>query len=103
GQCPPKTPAAVAVRDKSNLVLGTMLFESGNFDRARQSLDRVHLEGPFSNQALLRQVWAEATSQHYDRALVPWNILVDREQTDAGVQEVMLALPHAYASMKLYG
>src|SRR4029078_5650735 len=102
GQCPPKTPAAVAVRDKSNLVLGTMLFEAGNFDRARQALDRVHLEGPFSNQALLRAGFAEATAKHYEQALVPWNILVDREPTDSGVQEVMLAVPHAYASMKLY-
>src|SRR5262245_867040 len=103
GQLPASDPAGLAMRDKSNLVLGTMLFESGNFDRARQSLDRVHLEGPFSNQALLRAGWAEATAKQYDRALVPWNILVDREPTDAAVQEVMLALPHAYASMKLYG
>ena len=80
-----------------------MLFETGNFERARQSLDRVHLEGPFSNQALLRAGFAEATAQHYDQALVPWNILVDREPTDSAVQEVMLAVPHAYASMKLYG
>src|SRR5215471_14895203 len=56
-----------------------------------------------SNQALLRAGWAEATAQQYDRALVPWNILVEREPTDAAVQEVMLAVPHAYASMKLYG
>src|SRR5262245_12980400 len=68
-------PAGLAIRDKSNLVLGTILFESGNFERARQSLDRVHLEGPFSNQALLRAGWAEASAQQYDRALVPWNIL----------------------------
>src|SRR6266581_2031192 len=54
GQMPASDPASIAIRDKSNLVLGTMLFESGNFERARQSLDRVHLEGPFSNQALLR-------------------------------------------------
>ncbi len=103
GQLPASDPAGIAIRDKSNLVLGTMLFESGNFARARQSLDRVHLEGPFSNQALLRAGWAEASTQKYDRALVPWNILVDREPTDAAVQEVMLALPHAYASLKLYG
>src|SRR5215510_8533770 len=92
GQLPASDPAGLAIRDKSNLVLGTMLFESGKFDRARQSLDRVHLEGPFSNQALLRAGWAEATTEAYDRALVPWNILVDREATDAAVQEVMLAL-----------
>ncbi|HKW61009.1 MAG TPA: tetratricopeptide repeat protein [Candidatus Acidoferrum sp.] len=103
GQLPAGDPAGLAIRDKANLVLGTILFESGNFDRARQSLDRVHLEGPFSNQALLRAGWAEATTQHYDRALVPWNILADREPTDAAAQEVMLAVPHAYASLKLYG
>src|SRR5216110_1049388 len=63
GQLPAGDPAALAIRDKSNLVLGTMLFESGNFERARQALDRVHLEGPFSNQALLRAGWAEASAQ----------------------------------------
>src|SRR5690348_4136740 len=103
GQLPANDPAGLAIRDKSNLVLGSLLFESGNFERAKQSLDRVHLEGPFSNEALLRAGWAEATAKQYDRALVPWNILVDREPTDAAVQEVILAVPHAYASLKLYG
>src|SRR5215470_15823394 len=103
GQLPAGDPAGLAIRDKSNLVLGTVLFESGNFERAKQSLDRVHLEGPFSNQALLRAGWADASAQQYDRALVPWNILADREPTDAAAQEVMLAVPHAYASLKLYG
>jgi tetratricopeptide (TPR) repeat protein len=103
GQLPANDPASLAIRDKANLVLGTMLFETGNFERARQSLDRVHLEGPFSNQALLRAGWAEASSQQYDRALVPWNVLVDREPTDAAVQEVILAVPHAYGSLNLHG
>jgi len=103
GQLPASDPAGLAIRDKSNLVLGTILFESGNFEGARQSLDRVHLEGPFSNQALLRAGWAEASAQQYDHALVPWNVLANREPTDAAAQEVMLAVPHAYASLKLYG
>jgi tetratricopeptide (TPR) repeat protein len=103
GRLPAGDSADLAIRDKSNLVLGTMLFESGDFDRAKQSLDRVRLEGPFSNQALLRAGWAEATAKQYDRALVPWNILVDREPTDAAVQEAVLAVPHAYASLNLNG
>src|SRR5437667_3713690 len=103
GQLPAGDPAGVAIRDKTNLVLGTILFESGNFDRARQSLDRVHLAGPFSNQALLRAGSAEAAAKQYDRALVPWNILVEREPTNAAVQEAMLAVPHAYASLNLHG
>jgi predicted negative regulator of RcsB-dependent stress response len=103
GQLPAADPSGLAIRDKSNLVLGTMLFESGNFERARQSLDRVRIEGPFSNQALLRAGWAEATAKHYDRALVPWNILASREPTDAAVQESMLAVANAYASLNLHG
>src|SRR5213594_2950151 len=71
GQLRAGDPAGLAIRDKSNLVLGALLVESGNFERAKQSLDRVRLEGPFSNQALLRAGSAEATAQHYDRALVP--------------------------------
>src|SRR5215469_92946 len=103
GRLPAVDPAGLAIRDKSNLVLGSLLFESGNLERAKQSLDRVRLERPFSNQALLRAGWAEASAKQYDRALVPWNILANREPTDFAVQEAMLAVPHAYASLKLYG
>jgi tetratricopeptide (TPR) repeat protein len=95
--------AGLAIRDKSNLVLGSMLFEAGDFERAKQSLDRVRLDGLFSNQALLHAGWAEASAKQYDRALVPWNILVEREPTDGAVQEAMLAVPHAYAGLNLYG
>jgi len=103
GRLPADDPAGLAIRDKSNLVLGSMLFEAGDFERAKHSLDRVRLEGPFSNQALLRAGWAEASAQKYDRALVPWSLLVGGEPTDAAVQEAMLAVPHAYASLNLHG
>src|SRR5438093_9717260 len=103
GRMPAADDAGLAIRDKSNLVVGSMLFESGDFERAEQSLDRVRLEGPFSNQALLRAGWAENSAKRYDRAVVPWSILVDRESTDVAVQEAMLALPHAYGSLNLPG
>jgi tetratricopeptide (TPR) repeat protein len=103
GRLMPVDPAGLAIRDKTNLVLGTILFETANFERARLTLDRVRLDGPFSNQALLRAGWSEAQSKHYDSALVPWNILVNREPTDSAVQEAMLAVPHAYASLNLHG
>src|SRR5438552_5121020 len=95
-------PAGLAIRDKSNLVLGSMLFESGDFGRAKRSLDRVRLEGPFSNQALLLEDRAGAPAQQYDRALVPWSLLLDRAPTAAAVQEAMLAVPRAYASLRLH-
>ena len=103
GMLPANDPAGLAIRDKSNLVLGSLLFESGNFERAKQALDRVRLEGPFSNEALLRSGWADTSANQFDRALVPWNILANREPTDVAVQEALLAVPHTYASLKLYG
>jgi tetratricopeptide (TPR) repeat protein len=103
GRLTPRDNAGLAIRDKSNLVLGSILFEAAKSDQAKESLDRVRLAGPFSNQALLRAGSAEASAEHYDRALVPWNILVEREPTDAAVQEAMLAVPHAYASLNVHG
>jgi tetratricopeptide (TPR) repeat protein len=103
GQLVANDPAGLAIRDKSNLVVGSLLSESGNFERAKQALDRVRLDGPFSNEALLRAGWADTSSKQFDRALVPWNILADREPTDVAVQEALLAVPHTYAELKLYG
>ena len=42
-------------------------------------------------------------ADQYDRALVPWNILAEREPTDAAVQEAMLAVPNAYANLSAHG
>ncbi len=95
--------AARAIRDKSNLLLGTLLFESSEFGPAQQALDRVRLEGPFSNQALLRAGWADVLAEKFDRAVVPWSILTARDSTDAAVQEAILALPYAYGVLNVHG
>jgi hypothetical protein len=96
-------PADLAIRDKSNLVLGTMLFEAGEFEAAQRSLDRVRLSGPFSNQALLRAGWSDISVENFERALVPWRVLASREPTDIAVQEAWLALPYAYSRLDVHG
>jgi hypothetical protein len=103
GQTGGSDPASLAIQDKSNLVLGTLLFEASAFGPAQRSLDRVRLEGPFSNQALLRAGWADASAQNFERALVPWSILAEREPTDAAAQEARLALPYAYSKQGVHG
>ena len=103
GRLESRDPAALAIIDKSNLVLGTLLLESSAFEPAERSLDRVRLEGPFSNQALLRAGWADASAEKFERALVPWSILVEREATDVAVQEALLALPFAYSKLGVQG
>jgi hypothetical protein len=93
----------LAIRDKSNMLLGKLMLESTDFTRAQQYFDRVRLDGPFSNQALLSAGWADVSAQNYERAVVPWSMLAKREVTDAAVQEAMLALPYAYSKLNVHG
>lgn len=92
----------LAIKDKSNLVLGSKLLKEKIFEGAKQVLDRVRLKGPFSNRALLGSGWADAFQGHFKRALVPWSILMAREVTDPSVQEAMLAAPYAYGKLNVY-
>jgi hypothetical protein len=103
GQLSAAEPGPLAIRDKSNMLLGKLMLESNDFVRAQGFFDRVRLDGPFSNQALLSAGWAHVNSQNFERALVPWGILAKREVTDSAVQEAMLALPYAYSKLNVHG
>ena len=102
GRLNSKDPLTLAIKDKSNLVLGSKLLEEKKFESAKQILDRVRLSGPFSNRALLGSGWADIFQERFERAIVPWNILAAREVTDASVQEAMLAAPYAYGKLNVY-
>lgn len=95
--------ATVAIKDKANLLLGNHLMSANKPGEAKQYLDRVRLTGPYSTQALLSSGWADAAEEKYDRALVPWSILVKRNSTDKAVQEGLLGAPYAYNKLKLHG
>ncbi|HEY8555018.1 MAG TPA: hypothetical protein VIL43_10815 [Burkholderiales bacterium] len=96
-------PEVLALRDKSNLVLGSALLEAEQPELARRYLERVRLNGPYSNRALLAAGWADAALGRFERALVPWTLLAERRATDAAVQEGLLALPYAYGQLNAYG
>ena len=96
-------PGELAIRDKSNLVAGTIHLEVEEYEQAIPYLNRVRLDGPFSNQALLSAGWANLSIEKVDRAVVPWSILADREVTDSAAQEAMLALPFAYGKLDIHG
>jgi hypothetical protein len=93
----------VGIRDKANMVLGRLMLEGKDFGNAQRYFDRVSLEGPYSNQALLSAGWADAHAENYERALVPWKLLAERDPTDSAVQEAKLALPYAYGKLNLHG
>jgi tetratricopeptide (TPR) repeat protein len=96
-------PAELAIRDKSNLVAGTIHLEAEEYELAIPYLNRVRLDGPFSNQALLSAGWANMAVDKVERAVVPWSSLADREVTDVATQEAMLALPYAYGKLDVHG
>jgi len=88
-----------SLRDKANLALGYALLQNGEPRAAKPALQRVRLEGPFSNKALLGMGWADAELESYQRALVPWMELRSRNLLDSAVQESMLAIPYALAQL----
>ena len=95
----PYTDEMSALRDKANLALGYAYLQDGQHQAARVPLNRVRLEGPFSNKALLGIGWADAETENYRRALVPWMELRGRDLLDPAVQESMLAIPYAMAKL----
>jgi len=103
GQIKTDEPSELAIRDKANLVLGTVLLENGEYEQALAPLNRVRLDGPYSNQALLSAGWASMSLNDFERAVVPWGILAEREVTDSSTQEALLALPYAYGKLDIHG
>ena len=93
----------LGVRDKANLVLGYKLMENKQPYRAKKYFDRIRLNGPFSNKALLGSGWASLADGVPKQAIVPWTILSKRNVTDLSVQEVLLGLPFAYGKLEAHG
>ncbi|MDH4233707.1 MAG: hypothetical protein OEV15_01035, partial [Gallionella sp.] len=70
---------------------------------AKKYLDRVRLNGPFSNKALLASGWASVAMNKYENALATWSTLSRRNANDEPVQESKLGIPYAYGKLNLPG
>ncbi len=99
GNINPRNNELTALRDKANLALGFSLLQDGQAASAKRPLQRIRLDGPFSNKALLGVGWADAEAENYRRALVPWMELSGRDLLDPAVQESMLAIPYALGKL----
>lgn len=93
----------LALKDKANLALGFALLQGQRAAEAKPILQRVRLEGPYSDKALLGAGWADAIQGEYRRALVPWLELRKRNLLDAAVQESFLAVPYAFGKLQADG
>ena len=89
----------LALKDRANLAMGFSYLQANQPDKARVALERVRLNGPYSNKALLGTGWADAALGDYRRALTPWMELRGRNMLDAAVQESYLAVPYAFSKL----
>ena len=92
-------PELASLRDRANLALGFAYLQANQPERARPPLERVRLNGPYSNKALLGSGWAQVALGDYQGALTPWMELRSRDVLDAAVQESYLAVPYAFMKM----
>jgi len=93
----------LALKDKTSLKLAYLYLDKGNTKQAKKYFERVRLDGPYSNRALLGAGWVAVSQEQYDRALVPWSILHKRAATNYSVQEVLMAVPYAYGKLNVHG
>jgi lipopolysaccharide biosynthesis regulator YciM len=94
-----ETPEMLALKDRANLALGFAELQADQPAKAKAALERVRLNGPYSNKALLGTGWADAALGDYKAALNPWMELRGRNLLDAAVQESMLAVPYAFGKL----
>jgi len=88
-----------SLRDRANLALGYAYLQNNQPELAKPVLQRVRLDGPYSNKALLGVGWADAAAGQFQEALTPWMALRDRNLLDSAVQEAHLAIPYAFAKL----
>jgi hypothetical protein len=106
GQAPAANEELRALRDRANLALGFATLAAKQPREARLALQRVRLNGPQSNKALLGFGWAAAELNDPQLALTPWQELAGRGSAggaDAAVLEARIAVPYALAELRAYG
>ena len=86
-----------ALRDQANLSLGLIQLRLDLPEDALESLSRIRLEGPLSNHALLASGWAWYRLDQFDKAAIPWRLLIRSNAVDAATQEAIVAIPANYA------
>jgi hypothetical protein len=91
---------AKSIRDRANLALGYLLLELQKPENAQQALQRIRLKSPASNQALLGLGWASLQMGEQEQALVPWQLLAERNTSDPSVLEAKLAIPYVLSQLE---
>ncbi len=103
GKLKAKTETMRTLRDRANLASGLTLIQNDRPEDSIEYLEKVRLEGLYSNLALLGIGWANTNSDKHSSAIAPLQELRNRSAYHSEVQEGVLALAHAYNEMGLHG
>ncbi len=103
GSLKAKTETMRTLRDRANLASGLTLIQNERPADAVKYLEKVRLDGLYSNLALLGIGWANTNADRHGAALAPLQELRNRSAYHSEVQEGVLALAHAYKEMGLHG
>lgn len=93
----------LALKDLANIKLGYHYLQEGRLEQAKTSFDRVRLDGPFTNQALLGSGWTLISMGQTERAIVPWSMLHKQDAINDTIIEAKMALPFAYSKLGAHG
>jgi len=91
-----------AISDRANMVLGYGFLDRSNPDIAKSYLERMTLSGPYANKALLALGRSFSDKKQYKQSLVPWLKLIERDPSDAAVQDAFMAVPFAFGQLEAY-
>ena len=103
GQVKASDEEVLALKDLANLKLGYRYLEEGRAEQAKASFNRIRLDGPFTNQALLGAGWAAFQMGRIERAVVAWSVLHQKAAINDSVIEAKMALPYAYSKLGAHG
>ena len=94
GQSATDSVVKLALRDKANIILARDRMAEGEHAASLHYFNRVSLDGPFTNKALLGAGWAQVALNEPEKAQATWRVLIARDKADRYVQEALLALPY---------
>lgn len=89
----------LALRDKARLSLGYAFARTDKYELAREQLEAVRPQGPFSSRALLALGWIAHKQGRSESALVSWMELRGRSPTDPAVLETLLVVPAVHREL----
>lgn len=95
-----KSAEGKALRDRSYLLAGLYLLESGSSRAAEALFKKISQDSPYAAESLLFYGWALAGQSKYYDAIQPWRVLQSNYQDwHPAVIESIVAVPHTMEMM----